>query len=161
MRSSAISCPNGPSTPAFAHVAILVLAMTLPMAASANETPPKPVTSQAGRPAPNPDPRARTIPELVCTGERAVTVANDSLEADNAEAPLRLRLRGNLLYLGQSVNTEKFFGLINRVDRRRWTSGTATLLLDEALEHGAWVRLEFGSTRISAIHCQPFDSSRR
>lgn len=150
--------------PALTVAVVLAVLGLLPRAEAsegAAQTPAKPVTSQAGRPAPNPDPRARTIPELVCTGERAVTVANDSLEAINAEAPLRLRLRGNLLYLGQSVNTEKFFGLINRVDRRRWTSGTATLLLDEALEHGVWVRLELGSTRISAIHCQPFDSSRR
>jgi hypothetical protein len=87
-----------------------------------------------------------------------MTVANDSLEANNAEAPLRLRLRGNLIYVGQSANTEKFFALINRVDRRRWVAGTATLVLDEALEYGAWVQLELGSTRISAIRCQPFNS---
>lgn len=118
----------------------------------------KPAASQPGRPVPNPDPRSRVIPELVCTGERTMTVANDSLEANNAEAPLRLRLRGNLIYVGQSANTEKFFALINRVDRRRWVAGTATLVLDEALEYGAWVQLELGSTRISAIRCQPFNS---
>lgn len=120
----------------------------------------KPAASQPGRPVPNPDPRSRVIPELVCTGERTMTVANDTLEANNIEAPLRLRLRGNLIYVGQSANTEKFFSLINRVDRRRWTAGTATLVLDEALEYGAWIQLELGATRISAIRCQPFNSPR-
>jgi hypothetical protein len=124
------------------------------------QTPVKPAASQPGRPVPNPDPRSRVIPELVCTGERTMTVANDTLEANNSEAPLRLRLRGNLIYVGQSANTEKFFSLINRADRRRWTAGTATLVLDEALEYGAWIQLELGATRISAIRCQPFNSPR-
>lgn len=120
-----------------------------------------PATNQPGVPPPNPDPRARTIPELVCTGERSLTVSNDSLDTTSEEGPLRLRLRGNLLYIGQSANTEKFSGLISRIDRRRWASGNATLVLDEALERGAWIRLEPSSTRITTIFCQAFDSSRR
>jgi hypothetical protein len=113
----------------------------------------------ARRPPPVPDPRARAIPEIVCTGERAVTVANDGLETRNEESPLRLRLRGNLLYVGQTRADEQFFGLINRSDRRRWTSGTTTLVLDEGLERGVWVRLALDTTRISTIRCAPFSAA--
>lgn len=116
-------------------------------------------SDKARRPAPKPDPRSRAIPELVCKGDRAITITNESLESKSEESPLRLRLRGNLLYLGETAVSERFFGLINRSDRRRWTSGTATLILDEALEKGVWTRLTLGSTRISAVECEPFDSS--
>ena len=101
----------------------------------------------------------RAIPELVCKGARAVTVSNDGLETTNEESPLRLRLRGNLLYVGQTRSNEQFFGLINRSDRRRWTSGTATLVLDEGLERGVWVRLALDTTRISALRCEPFSAA--
>lgn len=130
----------------------LLLAFTLVSPASwASDS-----SDKARRPPPKPDPRSRVIPELVCTGDRAVTVANDELGTQAEEAPLRLRLRGNLLYLGETAVNERFFGLINRSDRRRWVSGSGTLILDEALEKGVWVRLTLSSTRISAVHCEPF-----
>ena len=113
-------------------------------------------SDKARRPPPKPDPRSRAIPELVCTGDRAVTVANDELGTQAEESPLRLRLRGNLLYLGGTAVDERFFGLINRSDRRRWVSGSGTLILDEALEKGVWVRLTLDSTRISAVQCESF-----
>jgi len=116
---------------------------------------------KGGRPVPNPDPRSRTIPELVCLAERAVTVTHTNLESASEEAPLRLRLRGNLLYLGQSTNTEKFAGLISRADTRRWVSGEATLILDDALQQGVWIRAQLGATRVTPLACQPFDSSKR
>ncbi|MFZ9478155.1 MAG: hypothetical protein ACO29T_04535 [Steroidobacteraceae bacterium] len=71
------------------------------------------------------------------------------------DAPLRLRINGNLLYLGQSTNSEKFVGLISRADKRRWTAGTGTLMLDESLQSGVWVRLEVDSTRVASVRCQP------
>ncbi|MFM7395906.1 MAG: hypothetical protein ACKO42_02150 [Gammaproteobacteria bacterium] len=135
--------------PIIAALLALILVSSTSWAAETSE--------KARRPTPKPDPRARAIPELVCTGERAATVTNDSLETKIEESPLRLRLDGNLLYLGETATSERFFGLINRSDRRRWTSGTATLLLDEALEQGVWTRLTLGSTRITAVHCVPFD----
>jgi len=116
---------------------------------------------KGGRPAPNPDPRSRTIPELVCLAERSVTVAHTTLESASEEAPVRLRLRGNLLYLGQSANTEKFAGLISRADTRRWVAGEATLILDDALQQGVWIRAQLGTTRVTPLACQPFDSSKR
>lgn len=116
---------------------------------------------KGGRPAPNPDPRTRTIPELVCSGTQAVTVTHETMESTSEPATLRLRLRGNLLYLGQSATSEKFVGLINRTDLRRWVSGNSTLILDEALQGGVWVRAQLSSTRVTAVSCQPFDSSKR
>lgn len=115
----------------------------------------------ARRPPPEPDLRVQAVPELVCTGGRAVNIVNDSLETSSEESPLRLRLRGNLLYIGQTSVSEKFFGLINRSDRRRWVSGNATLVLDDDLKQGVWVRLSTVSTRISAVRCEPFDASKR
>jgi len=129
----------------------LLLALVLISPASWTSEP----AGNARRPPPDPDPRSRAIPDLVCTGERSVTVATDDLATGSEETPLRLRLRGNLLYLGQNSNDERFFGLINRSDRRRWVSGTSTLLLDEALERGVWVRLSLDGTRISAVRCAP------
>lgn len=106
-----------------------------------------------------PDPRSRSVPELLCTGTRATTVPHDTLEAVTEGAPLRLRINGNLLYLGQSTNAEKFVGLISRTDKRRWTAGTGTLILDDALQSGVWVRLEAASTRIASVRCQPLPPS--
>lgn len=111
--------------------------------------------------APNPDPRSRTIPELVCTGERTVTVNHSTLVSAGDDTPLRLRLRGNLLYVGQSANSEKLVGIINRTDTRRWTADNATLVLDDALQTGVWARTQLASTRITAVRCAPFDSSKR
>jgi hypothetical protein len=114
------------------------------------------IQAKGGRPAVSPDPRSRAIPELVCTGERTLVVRHDSTATERQETPLRLRLRGNLVYLGESANTEKFSGIINRIDRRRWTSGNATLVLDEPLQAGAWVVTQLSSTRITSIRCTPF-----
>jgi hypothetical protein len=47
------------------------------------------------------------------------------------------------------------------VDRRRWSSGTATLVLDEALGQGVWTNLTLDTTRISAVRCEPFDPPLR
>lgn len=136
---------------------LLLCALLGGVAANAADDP----VIKGGRPAPNPDPRSRTIPELVCLAERSVTVTHSTLESSGEEAPLRLRLRGNLLYLGQSANSEKFAGLINRADTRRWVAGDATLILDDALQQGVWIRARLESTRVTAITCQPFDSSKR
>ncbi|MEY2624707.1 MAG: hypothetical protein RL412_482 [Pseudomonadota bacterium] len=132
-------------------VALLVAFTLVSPAAWASDS-----SDKARRPPPKPDPRSRAIPELVCTGERAVTVKNEELGTQTEEAPLRLRLRGNLLYLGETAVNERFFGLINRSDRRRWVSGSGTLILDEALEKGVWIRLTLDSTRISSVYCEPF-----
>lgn len=135
-------------------IALLLAFMLVSTASWAEDT-----SGKARRPPPKPDPRSRAVPELVCTGDRAVTVTNEALGTQNEEAPLRLRLRGNLLYLGETPVNERFFGLINRSDRRRWNSGSGTLILDEALESGVWVRLNLDSTRISAVRCEPADRS--
>lgn len=116
---------------------------------------------KARRPPPKPDVRSRAIPELVCTSDRAITVTNTSLATKSEEAPLRLRISGNLLYLGENAVNERFFAIINRVDRRRWSSGTATLVLDEALGQGVWTNLTLDATRISAVRCEPFDAPPR
>ncbi|MFZ9988242.1 MAG: hypothetical protein ACO3HV_10870 [Candidatus Nanopelagicales bacterium] len=109
----------------------------------------------ARRPTPPPRVNTQSIPELVCTGDRTVTITHTTLATSEVAAPLRLRLRGNLLYLGADSTDEKFFGLINRSDRRRWISGTSTLMLDEALGSGTWARLDLGSTKISPLRCEP------
>lgn len=116
---------------------------------------------KARRPIPKPDPRARAIPELVCTSDRAVTVAKNTLDTKSEEFPLRLRIAGNLLYLGENAVNERFFATINRVDRRRWASGTAILTLDEALTEGLWTNLTPEFTRISAVRCEPFGTLPR
>lgn len=134
--------------------AVLLLVMLTPVSWAAD--PP----GKGRRPPPEPNPRSQGIPELVCTGDRAVDIVNDGLETKTEESPLRLRLRGNLLYIGQTSVSEKFFGLINRSDRRRWNSGNATLVLDEDLTRGVWVRLSLTSTRVSAVRCQPFSPNK-
>ena len=112
-------------------------------------------TDKARRPTPPPRVNAQSIPELVCTGDRTVAITHTTLATNEVAAPLRLRLRGNLLYLGADSTDEKFFGLINRSDRRRWISGTSTLMLDEALGTGTWARLDLDSTKISPLRCEP------
>jgi hypothetical protein len=116
---------------------------------------------KARRPIPKPDPRARAIPELVCTSDRTVTVAKNTLDTKSEELPLRLRISGNLLYIGENAVNERFFATINRVDRRRWASGTAILTLDEALTTGLWTNLTPDFTRISAVRCEPFGTLPR
>lgn len=117
--------------------------------------------SKPGAPIPEPDPRARAIPELLCTGEQTVTVAHDPLVSTSAKTLLRLRVRGNLLYIGESANSEKFSGIINRTDTRRWVADNGTLVLDADLKSGAWVRIQLASTRVTAVRCVPFESSNR
>lgn len=112
-------------------------------------------TEKARRPTPPPRVNTQSIPELVCTGDRTVTITHSTLATSEVAAPLRLRLRGNLLYLGADTTDEKFFGVINRSDRRRWLSGTSTLMLDEALGAGAWARVDLDSTKISPLRCEP------
>jgi hypothetical protein len=107
------------------------------------------------RPTPPPRVNTQSVPELVCTGDRTVTITHTTLATSEVAAPLRLRLRGNLLYLGADTTDEKFFGLINRSDRRRWISGTTTLMLDEALGAGTWARVDLDSTKISPLRCEP------
>lgn len=133
-------------------VSLLLLSLQAPASDS---------VAKGGNPAPNPDPRSRTIPELVCSGDRTVIVTHESMLPTSEATPLRLRLRGNLLYMGKSANTEKFIGIINRTDRRRWTADNATLILDETLQTGAWIRAQLVSTHITAIRCAPFDSLKR
>lgn len=116
---------------------------------------------KARRPIPKPDPRARAIPELVCTSDRAVTVTTSTLDAKSETVSLRLRVSGNLLYLGENAVNERFFATINRVDRRRWASGTAVLTLDEALATGLWTNMTPDFTRISAVRCEPFGTLPR
>ena len=116
---------------------------------------------KARRPPPKPDVRSRAVPELVCTSDRVLDVSNTSLTTKSEEAPLRLRISGNLLYLGESAVNERFFAIINRVDRRRWTSGTSTLVLDEALGEGVWSNFTLDTTRISPVRCEPFDAPPR
>jgi hypothetical protein len=116
---------------------------------------------KARRPIPKPDPRARAIPELVCTSDRTVTVAKNTLDTKSEELPLRLRISGNLLYIGENAVNERFFATINRVDRRRWASGTAILTLDEALTTGLWTNLTPDFIRISAVRCEPFGTLPR
>jgi hypothetical protein len=116
---------------------------------------------KARRPPPKPDVRSRAIPELVCTSDRVLDVTHASLATKSEEAPLRLRIAGNLLYLGESAVNERFFAIINRVDRRRWTSGTSTLVLNEALGEGVWTNFTLDTTRISPVRCEPFDAPPR
>ena len=112
-------------------------------------------SEKARRPTPPPRVNTQSSPELVCTGDRTVAITHTTLATNEVAAPLRLRLRGNLLYLGADSTDEKFFGLINRSDRRRWISGTSTLMLDEALGTGTWARLDLDSTKISPLRCEP------
>lgn len=136
-----------------ATLSLVLLDSRLALAASS--------TSKPGAPIPEPDPRARAIPELVCTGEQTVTVTHEPLVSNSAKTPLRLRIRGNLLYIGESANSEKFSGIINRTDTRRWIADNGTLVLDADLKSGAWVRIQLLSTSITAVRCVPFESSNR
>ena len=140
--------PRRPASSPLASVALVCLAACAQLP-----------SASAAQPVAPPDPRSRSVPELLCTGSRATTVAHDTLEAATEDAPLRLRINGNLLYLGQSTNAEKFVGLISRADKRRWSAGTGTLILDDALQSGVWVRLEAASTRIASVRCQPLPPS--
>ena len=116
---------------------------------------------KAGTPISSPSSTQRTVPELVCNGTQFRKISHSTLDTELKESAIRLRLRGNVLYLGQSVSTEKFSGLINKTDRLRWTSGRSTLVLNENFESGTWTTIETVATYIYTLRCAPFDSSRR
>ena len=127
------------------------------LAQEAAATPPP----QTVRPLQNPPPRSRTIPELVCTGTQLQVIEHSSLQNSLTDSPFRLRLRGNMVYTGESASTEQFNSLISRTDQRRWTAGPSTLLLDDPLKQGAWVTVEADRTSVRALACEEFDTSRR
>lgn len=140
--------------------ALLGLTLTHALPAKAQDASAAPPTETV-RPLQNPAPRSRTIPELVCTGEQRQDIDHANLQNSLITEPFRLRLRGNMVYTGQSASTEQFTSLISRTDQRRWTAGTSTLLLDDALTRGAWIEVENDRTRVRALSCEAFDSSRR
>lgn len=147
-----------PAALLLAALAGLTLMHSLPAGAQdASAAPPV----ESVRPLQNPAPRSRTIPELVCTGTRRQDIDHGSLQNSLVTEPFRLRLRGNMVYTGQSASTEQFTSLISRTDQRRWTAGTSTLLLDDALTRGAWIEVENDRTRVRSLSCEAFDSSRR
>jgi hypothetical protein len=134
--------------------------LTHSLPATAQETSAAP-PAQTVRPLQNPAPRSRTIPELVCTGEQKQEIDHGNLQNSLISEPFRLRLRGNMVYTGQSASSEQFLSLISRTDQRRWTAGTATLLLDDALVQGVWIEVETERTRLRTLTCEAFDTSRR
>ncbi len=137
------------------------LIIGVPSTALATDPPPPTKTANSAQPMKTPDARNRAIPELVCTSERQLTITNDTLETTIASTPLRIRLRGNMLYTGQSAGTEKFLSLISRNDRRRWVTTTAILTLDEELLIGTLTDVKPNSTTVRPLLCEPFDSSKR
>lgn len=147
--------------PAAALFFALGLLLWPSMPALGQESSASPPSPQTARPLQNPSPRSRTIPELVCTATQLQVIEHASLQNSLTDAAFRLRLRGNIVYTGDSASTEEFNSLITRTDQRRWSAGNATLLLDEALARGAWVEVEATRTRVRALSCQEFDTSRR
>lgn len=146
-----------PAVVLFAVVGLILLGQPLAYAQDASASPPP----QSVRPLQNPAPRSRTIPELVCTGTQLQVIAHSTLQNSLTDSPFRLRLRGNMVYTGETASSEQFNSLISRTDQRRWTAGNSTLLLDEALERGAWVTVEAERTNLRALSCEAFDTSRR
>lgn len=130
-------------------------------AALASDPPAPTKTANSAQPMKTPDARSRAIPELVCTSERQLTIANDTLETTVSSTPLRIRLRGNMLYTGQTAGTEKFSSLISRNDRRRWVTATSILTLDEELVIGTLTDVKPTATTIRPLLCEPFDTSKR
>lgn len=118
-------------------------------------------TANSAQPIKSPSMRSRAIPELVCTSEQELTITNGSLKTTVADTPLRLRLRGNMLYTGESTGTEKFISLISRSDRRRWVTATAILTLDDELVIGTLTDVKPEITTIRPLICEPFDTSKR
>ncbi len=123
--------------------------------------PPPTKTANSAQPMKTPDARTRAIPELVCSADRLMTIDNQSLEAKTTDEPFRLRLRGNLLYVGQTAGTEKFASTIARNDRRRWVTATSILTLDEDLVIGTLTDVKPTTMTIRPLICEPFDSSKR
>ena len=118
-------------------------------------------TANSAQPMKTPDARSRAIPELVCSGDRLMTVDGQALDAKVTNEPFRLRLRGNLLYIGQTAGTEKFSSTIARNDRRRWVTATSVLTLDEELVLGTLTEVKANSVTMRPLICEPFDSSKR
>jgi hypothetical protein len=90
-----------------------------------------------------------------------MTIDNQSLETKTSDEPFRLRLRGNLLYIGQTAGTEKFSSTISRNDRRRWVTATSILTLDEDLVIGTLTDVKANTITLRPLICEPFDSSKR
>lgn len=129
--------------------------------ALASDTPAPTKTANSAQPMKTPDARTRVIPELVCSAERLMTIDNARLETQTSDEPFRLRLRGNLLYTGQTAGTEKFASTIARNDRRRWVTATSILTLDEDLVVGTLTDVKAATVTIRPLLCEPFDSSKR
>ncbi len=130
-------------------------------AAFASDPQPPTKTANSAQPMKTPDARSRAIPELVCSGDRLMTIDGQSLDTKVTDEPFRLRLRGNLLYIGQTAGTEKFSSTITRNDRRRWVTATSVLTLDEELVLGTLTEVTANSVTMRPLICEPFDSSKR
>ena len=144
-------------------VVALSVGMAISGSAMANEeAPAKPAApANPGRPIPPPDPKSRVVPELVCTSERLLTINHEDLSTSTSDSPRRLRLRGNLVYMGNMNGNETFWGTINRTDRRRWSAATAVLVLDEDLRHGSWVDVQARNTFIRYLTCAAAETPKR
>lgn len=125
----------------------------VPLTLPAMETAAKP--REQARPLSDLTPRSRDIPELSCRSSAGVTVTLSTMEAIPLTGSMTFRLKGNLLYTGLRAGEERPWGTVNRTDRRRWSAGTATLLLSEDLSSGSWVRVETGQTIIRKLTCEP------
>jgi len=141
-------------------IAVLI-ANGVPSVAFASDPPSPTKTANSAQPMKTPDARSRAIPELVCSADRLMTIDNQSLETKTSDEPFRLRLRGNLLYIGQTAGTEKFSSTIARNDRRRWVTATAILTLDEDLVIGTLTDVKANTITLRPLICEPFDSSKR
>lgn len=120
-----------------------------------------PVSSiKSGRPIPMPEPGSRTVPELLCTSNRLLTITNDTFVTAITESPRRMRLRGNMVYWGGAAGDETFWGTINRTDRRRWVANTAVMVLEESLKHGTWFDLQTNSTFVRHLSCSAVETPK-
>lgn len=141
--------------------AVLLITNALSRAALASDPQAPTKTANSAQPIKTPDARSRAIPELVCSADRLMTIDNQSLETRTSDEPFRLRLRGNLLYVGQAAGTEKFSSTIARNDRRRWITATSILTLDEDLVIGTLTDVKANIVTLRPLICEPFDSSKR
>ncbi len=141
--------------------AVLLVTNAVSRAALASDPPAATKTANSAQPIKTPDARSRAIPELVCSADRLLTIDNQALETQTSDEPFRLRLRGNLLYVGQTAGTEKFSSTIARNDRRRWVTATSILTLDEDLVIGTFTDVKANVVTLRPLICEPFDSSKR
>lgn len=111
----------------------------------------------------NPDPKQRTIPELSCEWRELGAIDNESLKYRHLDVNMRLRLRGQFLYLrgGSDAQDERLIGVITRIERRRWQSDHHLIILDESLDKGTFLTIEDNETKIRPITCKPIDTSLR